>query len=119
MNYSWEQFRLDLARNRRDQGMEQDWKKFRSKYGWICDRCKDISHDYYMVHNSTWFEVAHTFQNLHLGCLEYVLGRDLDLADFPLYPINEDIKEQYESALGKSLFTDVTKKAFALGRNYE
>lgn len=69
---------------------------------WDCADCgKSTLNDYYMVKNPVWRAAGMPnagMENsgmLHRPCLEIRLGRKLTLNDFPPYPVNKKIYEQY------------------------
>src|SRR3990167_2661740 len=81
----------------------------RRKGGLPCDGCNKTCSgwDYYMVHGSVWVEEAGLTKNilgydereclLCLACLSTRLGRKLEQADFPRYPINNSLHVYFDT----------------------
>jgi hypothetical protein len=61
----------------------------------FCAHCEEdtmIMQEYYMVHDEIFTAAivqCERYSMLCIGCLEFLLGRELTSADFPDYPVND------------------------------
>ncbi len=75
--------------------MPPEWRQQESNN--TCPVCKEETHNQYMLRNECWNECwkeagINFYDNVHLECLQKLLGRPLVNDDFTADPINDGVK---------------------------